>query len=182
MPGCRPVAALSSVISCPLRFPARSSGRRWHTVAFPCCPGISHEGTQTAIKACRELLVADRPDEALQHALSALVVHPDSVGLHHLHEVACLTLSLSPPGAPLSQRHAAGKLFGAGLDEWVGQSAEEFIEKAVVATVRPEELERLRLSLRERMQGLNVARTQQDELPRVLRALWGRWCAGDQPR
>jgi protein O-GlcNAc transferase len=68
----------------------------------------------------------------------------------------------------------------AGLNEFVAESAAEYVEIATQWATRPDALQHIRLSLRSRLEN------QRQQLPaqvaRVLelrlRQMWRRWCAG----
>ena len=91
------------------------------------------------------------------------------------------TLTLA--GDSLVARLGAAAMSAAGLDRFVAGSAAEYVEIAVRTAAQPDELRRLRDSLRNRLEEdrhrvpAHVARA----LEVRLRQMWQRWCAGLAP-
>jgi protein O-GlcNAc transferase len=88
------------------------------------------------------------------------------------------TLTLA--GASLVARLGAAAMSAAGLDQFVAASATQYAEIAVRAAAQPEELQRIRASLRSRLE--DDRRRVPAQVARVLelrlRQMWQRWCAG----
>jgi predicted O-linked N-acetylglucosamine transferase (SPINDLY family) len=91
------------------------------------------------------------------------------------------TLTLA--GNSMAQRLGATRMAAAGLDAFVAESADEYVDRAVAWSNKPLELARIRGELRPRME--EAARTQPPQLARALelrlREMWQRWCAGLAP-
>ena len=91
------------------------------------------------------------------------------------------TLTLA--GDSLVARLGAAAMSAAGLNQFVAESAAQYVDIAVGTAAQPEELQRLRASLRSRLEDdacrvpAQVARV----LERRLRQMWQRWCAGLAP-
>jgi predicted O-linked N-acetylglucosamine transferase (SPINDLY family) len=91
------------------------------------------------------------------------------------------TLTLA--GNSMAQRLGATRMMAAGLDAFVAESDDEYLDRAVAWSNKPLELARIRSELRPRME--EAARTQPPQLARALeqrlREMWQRWCAGLAP-
>jgi predicted O-linked N-acetylglucosamine transferase (SPINDLY family) len=91
------------------------------------------------------------------------------------------TLSLAGPS--MAQRLGATRMIAAGLDAFVAESEEAYVDLAVAWSNRPQELAQLRGDLRRRMDA--AAAVQPALLTRALeqrlREMWRRWCAGSAP-
>ncbi len=93
--------------------------------------------------------------------------------------VPVLTLT----GLPLQQRQGAGFLEMLGMSEWAVNSDSAFVEQARAAVSDLDELNRLRLGLREKItrflqeSSVDAGR----ELDVALQTMWQRWCAGLAP-
>ncbi len=91
------------------------------------------------------------------------------------------TLTLA--GDSLVARLGTAAMSAAGLDRFVAGSAPQYVEIAVRTAAQPDELQRLRYSLRNRLEEdrhrvpAQVARA----LEVRLRQMWQRWCAGLAP-
>jgi len=91
------------------------------------------------------------------------------------------TLTLA--GQSLAARLGAGAMAAAGLQEFVAESADRYVETAVQAAVQPDRLHAVRMTLRDRLERDReripalVARA----LEQRLRQMWQRWCAGLSP-
>jgi predicted O-linked N-acetylglucosamine transferase (SPINDLY family) len=72
---------------------------------------------------------------------------------------------------------------GAGLNRFVVESAAQYVDIAVGTAAQPEELQRLRASLRSRLEedACRVPAQVARALERRLRQMWQRWCAGLAP-
>lgn len=91
------------------------------------------------------------------------------------------TLSLAGPS--MAQRLGATRMIAAGLDAFVAESEDAYVDLAVEWSNKPEELARLRGDLRRRMDeaaGIQPARLTR-ALEQRLREMWKRWCAGSAP-
>lgn len=91
------------------------------------------------------------------------------------------TLTLA--GDSLIQRLGASRMAAAGLDAFVAEAEDEYVDRAAGWSARPAELARIRANLRGHMEALFMA--QAIELARALEArlreMWRRWCAGLAP-
>lgn len=91
------------------------------------------------------------------------------------------TLTLA--GESMAQRLGASRMAAAGLDAFIAESQDEYVERAVEWAGKPAELARIRVGLRKHMETL--AAEQAVELTRALenrlREMWRRWCAGLAP-
>lgn len=91
--------------------------------------------------------------------------------------------TLTWAGDSIAQRLGASRMAAAGLDAFIAESEDEYVDRAVEWAGKPEELARLRAGLRERMQAGSTAHP--IELSRALehrlREMWRRWCAGLDP-
>ena len=91
------------------------------------------------------------------------------------------TLTLA--GQSLVARLGAAAMSAAGLERFVAESATQYVEIALRAAAQPRELQRVRATLRGRLEEdrnrvpARVARA----LELRLRQMWQRWCAGQPP-
>lgn len=91
------------------------------------------------------------------------------------------TLTLAGP--TLAQRIGASRMSMATLNEFIAESTEEFIEKAVFWSKNRDQLADLRGSLRKRMEDMaaSLPRTVTDSLTKQLQMMWRLWCHGLPP-
>jgi predicted O-linked N-acetylglucosamine transferase (SPINDLY family) len=91
------------------------------------------------------------------------------------------TLTLA--GNSLIQRLGAARMAAAGLDAFIAESEDEYVDHAVEWSGKPAELARIRGKLRERMEANSTAQTIQltRALENRLREMWRRWCTGLGP-
>lgn len=87
-------------------------------------------------------------------------------------------LTLSGPSA--RQCQCAGVLRRVGLNEWIADTPEDFLRRAVEWAGRLDELAQLRAGMRERLRSspLRQPETVARGLEAALRKMWRRWCAG----
>lgn len=89
------------------------------------------------------------------------------------------TLTLT--GETLPQRQGAGIMARAGLAEWIADSPDDFVARAVDIAAAPHELAALRARLRGTREALAERETAQAArlVEAALRTMWQRWCAGE---
>jgi predicted O-linked N-acetylglucosamine transferase (SPINDLY family) len=91
------------------------------------------------------------------------------------------TLALA--GDSMAQRLGAARMTAAGLETFVAESEEQYLDLAVAWSNKPDELAHLRGDLRRRMD--EAASIQPALLTRALeqrlREMWQGWCAGLAP-
>jgi predicted O-linked N-acetylglucosamine transferase (SPINDLY family) len=87
---------------------------------------------------------------------------------------------ITAPGVRTASRSAASILSASGLGEFVCDSGEDYVRRAVELAGRPERLADLRRSLRSRLQASPVmdAAGFTRELEAAYRRMWERWCSG----
>lgn len=83
----------------------------------------------------------------------------------------------------LQQRQAASMLRMLGMDEWIAETEEAYVEQARRAAGQLAELAQLRRELRGRMAGALQGSMGESaaELDAAFRTMWQRWCAGAAP-
>ncbi len=91
------------------------------------------------------------------------------------------TLTLA--GQSLAARLGAGAMAAAGLQQFVAESAEQYVAIAVRAAERPDLLQAVRMELRNRLERdrVQVPAVVARALALRLRQMWQRWCAGLSP-
>lgn len=91
------------------------------------------------------------------------------------------TLTLA--GQSLAARLGAGAMAAAGLQEFVAESADRYVETAVQAAVQPDRLHAVRMTLRDRLERdrERIPALVAKALEQRLRQMWQRWCAGLSP-
>jgi predicted O-linked N-acetylglucosamine transferase (SPINDLY family) len=91
------------------------------------------------------------------------------------------TLTLA--GDSMAQRLGATRMIAAGLDAFVADSEDAYLDLAVTWSNKPDELTRIRGELRGRME--EMSRVQPVQITRALEQrlleMWRRWCAGLAP-
>ena len=87
--------------------------------------------------------------------------------------VPALTLASRPPVG----RIGTSLMTNQGLPEWVAQTEEEYIAKAVAFAAQPDLLRELRRTMRQRMQGSPVmdGKGFAQGVEQAYRQIWGRW-------
>jgi predicted O-linked N-acetylglucosamine transferase (SPINDLY family) len=85
---------------------------------------------------------------------------------------------ISMLGETFAGRHSASHLRNVGLDDWVAETAEEYLALAEKHSRDLEKLAELRASLRERMatSPLCDGRRYTRDLEAVYRQMWREWC------
>ena len=88
--------------------------------------------------------------------------------------------TLTVAGASMAERLGAARMRAAGLDDFISESEDGFVDLAVAWSQRRDELSSLRAGLRERMEQLAVSQPVQltRALEARLREMWKRWCDG----
>lgn len=91
------------------------------------------------------------------------------------------TLTLA--GQSLAARLGAGAMAAAGLQEFVAESADRYVETAVQAAIHPDRLHSVRMTLRDRLERdrERIPALVAKALEQRLRQMWQRWCAGLAP-
>ncbi len=86
-------------------------------------------------------------------------------------------------GRGVAGRHAWGHLHSAGLGQWVSRTADDYIEVAVAAANRRDQLRAERTEIRERLSRSTLLDAGRfvDQFQRALRTAWRRWCDGEPP-
>jgi len=86
--------------------------------------------------------------------------------------------TLTVAGASMAERLGAARMRAAGLDDFISESEDGFVDLAVAWSQRRDELSSLRAGLRERMEQLAVSQPVQltRALEARLREMWKRWC------
>ncbi len=100
------------------------------------------------------------------------------------HATACEALWMGVPVLTLRGDRHAGRMVASvlsclGLNDWVSETPEEYVARAVQAAGEPEELARLREGLRERVRqsALCDAESFTRQLEAAYRGMWRQWCA-----
>jgi len=113
----------------------------------------------------------------------ALDTWPYSGGLTTCEALYMGVPVVSLPGPTFAGRHSCSHLHNVGLARWVAASPDAYVEKAVIAADRTEQLVKLRASLRGHMLASPLCRHDvfAGHLGAALRAIWARHCAGEAP-
>lgn len=91
------------------------------------------------------------------------------------------TLTLA--GRSLAARVGAGAMAAAGLQQFVAEATDQYVEIAVQTAACPDELQAVRMALRSRLERDHeqVPALVAKALEQRLRQMWQRWCAGLSP-
>ncbi|MFM0716491.1 tetratricopeptide repeat protein [Paraburkholderia strydomiana] len=91
--------------------------------------------------------------------------------------------TVTMPGTSMPSRCGAGWLGQVGLDEFVAQNKEEFVQKSIELTRDLDALNTLRIAMRERCLGSVPFHPEKvaGGLAIALRTMWKRWCAEEMP-
>jgi predicted O-linked N-acetylglucosamine transferase (SPINDLY family) len=121
---------------------------------------------------------------ALHHEVDILLdTFPYAGGTTALHAIWMGVPTLALSGETMQQDQSAALLRMLGLSDWVADSAEAYVARAVEAAADLPGLQRLRAGLRERarhhLEGF--PRQAGSELEAAFRGAWRRWCAGLPP-
>jgi predicted O-linked N-acetylglucosamine transferase (SPINDLY family) len=122
---------------------------------------------------------------AMHHEVDiALDTFPYTGGTTTSHALWMGVPVLTFAGPVPQQNQAASILRMLDLNEWVTETEDAFVDQAVSAAARLDELAGLRAGLRDRM-----SRTFEDalgttalEFDAAFRTMWRRWCAGEKPQ
>jgi len=88
--------------------------------------------------------------------------------------------TLTFAGDSIAQRLGATRMAAAGLDEFIAESEDQYVDLAAAWAQRIGELASLRAALRARMEQIAAVQPQQvaQAMQQRLREMWQRWCAG----
>jgi predicted O-linked N-acetylglucosamine transferase (SPINDLY family) len=118
---------------------------------------------------------------ALHHEVDIILdTFPYSGGTTSNHALSMGVPVLSLVGDRLSQRQGANIMGRIGLQEWVVESEDDYVERAVRAAGELRSLGALRAGLRDKLSDISSRRP--DSVSRgieaMFRVIWRRWCAG----
>lgn len=120
----------------------------------------------------------------LHHNIDLLLdTFPYSGGTTTNHGLSMGVPTITLPGQTLPSRHGVTILGRVGLECFVAQCHEEYIEKAVYWSTHLENLNNIRSNMRDRIK--NSCMRSPDfvmmALESALQQMWQRWCAGMPP-
>jgi predicted O-linked N-acetylglucosamine transferase (SPINDLY family) len=89
---------------------------------------------------------------------------------------------LTVPGLRPASRSAASVLATVGLPDWIAQSPDDYVRRAVAFAEQPEMIAQLRRTLRKRMAASPLMQEERfaRDIEQAYRAMWRRWCSGER--